>query len=237
MDCGRGIGASNADMDVNMGYHTTRDGSSMADITADCNRLGAARTRGELGSLIAPRVLSFSPRDLRQMILNFSLQIADVEPGYRSRVTEKISEHLLGTYQRIRLMSQQGSFSPLQDPLDASACRFWGMVAVECRGSPGRDNRLRFLKYLLAGFTMFVLREPAHAPGTPFPGGDTVDLVDGVSYCPVRETANDVGGALCPFCPALQTPAIGYLKPPVNAGGHRKQEFIRNTYDHHHFNG
>ena len=84
----------------------TVDISSGADIAALCDRLGAARTRGELGSLIAPLVLSCSPRDLRQMVLNFSLQIADVEPGYRARVTEKISEHLLGTYQRIRLMSQ-----------------------------------------------------------------------------------------------------------------------------------
>jgi len=213
----------------------TVDISSGADIAALCDRLGAARTRGELGSLIAPLVLSCSPRDLRQMVLNFSLQIADVEPGYRARVTEKISEHLLGTYQRIQLMSPQGSFSPLHDPVDAAAGRFWVMVAGECRDIG--DTRLRFLKFLLAGFSMFVLREPAHAVGTPFPGGDTVSLIDGTYYCPVREKANDVGGALCPFCPALQTPSIGYLKPPVNASGHRKQEFIRNTYDHHHFNG
>jgi len=208
---------------------------TITDIAARCDSLGSARTRGELGSLIAPLVLSFPPRDLRQMIRNFSLQIADVEPGYRARVTEKISEHLMGTYQRIRLMAQQGSFSGMRDPVDTSASRFWEMVAGECLDSG--DARLRFLKFLLAGFTMFVLREPAHAAGTPFPGGDTVNLVDGVYYCPVREKASDVGGALCPFCPALQTPDIGYLNPPVNAGEQRKLEFIRNTYDHHHFNG
>jgi uncharacterized protein (UPF0305 family) len=207
------------------------------EIAGACRRLGTARTRGELGHLIAPLVLSFSPADLRQMIGNFSRQIAEVEPGYRSRVTEKVSEHLFGTFQRIRLMLQQGSFSTMQEPLDDPASLFWDMVAGECRGQPGRDLRLRFLKYLLAGFTMFVLREPAHAVGTPFPGGDTVQFHDGVYYCPVRERANDVGGALCPFCPAIQTPAAGYLRPPVNASEHRKQEFLRTTYDHHHFNG
>ncbi|MDD1654394.1 MAG: DUF2115 domain-containing protein [Methanomicrobiales archaeon] len=213
----------------------TVDIGSEADITAASRRLSAARTRGALGSLIAPLVLSCSPGDLRQMVLHFSLQIADVEPGYRARVTAKVSEHLLGTYQKIRLMSQQGSFSTLEDPVDAASPGFWEMVAGECRETG--DLHLRFLKYLLAGFSMFVLREPAHAVGTPFPGGDTVSLIDGTYYCPVREKANDVGGALCPFCPARQTPAIGYLKPPVNAGDHRKQEFIRKTYDHHHFNG
>jgi uncharacterized protein (UPF0305 family) len=152
-------------------------------------------------------------------------------------VTEKVSEHLLGTYQKIQLTSRQGSFSPLQDPPDASANRFWEMVAGECRESSGRAMHLRFLKYLLAGFTMFVLGEPAHPVGTPFPGGDTVQLHDGVYYCPARDKANDVGGALCPFCPAFQMPAVGYLKPPVNGSEHRKQEFLRTTYDHHHFNG
>lgn len=207
------------------------------EIAGACRRLGAARTRGDLGSLIAPLVLSFSPADLRQMIGNFSRQVADVEPGYRSRVTEKVSEHLLGTFQKIRLMAQQGSFSTMQDPLDDPASRYWEMVAGECRGPQGPEVRLRFLKYLLAGFTMVVLGEPAHPAGTPFPGGDSVQFHDGVYSCPVREKANDVGGALCPFCPAVQTPAIGYLKPPVNAGEHRKQEFLRTTYDHHHFNG
>jgi uncharacterized protein (UPF0305 family) len=213
------------------------NGGIPEEIAGACRRLGAARTRGELGSLIAPLVLSFSPVDLRQMIGTFSRQIADVEPGYRSRVTEKVSEHLLGTFQRIRLMSQQGSFSSLEDPLDQSASGFWDMVAGECRGPGGRNLRLRFLKYLLAGFTMFVPGEPAHPVGTPFPGGDTVQFQDGVYYCPAREKANDVGGALCPFCPAVQTPAVGYLRPPVNASEHRKQEFLRTTYDHHHFNG
>jgi uncharacterized protein (UPF0305 family) len=208
------------------------------EIAEECRRLGTARTRGELGSLIAPLVLSFSPGDLRRMVENFSRQIAEVEKGYRSRVTEKISEQLLGTYQRIRLMAQQGTFSHLQAPLASSAPAFWDMVSGECLvPSGGKEQRFRFLKYLLAAFPMFVLGEPAHAVGTPFPGGDTVQFQDGVYYCPVRGKANDVGGALCPFCPAVQTPAIGYLKPPVNASEQRKQEFIRKTYDHHHFNG
>ncbi|MDD1662898.1 MAG: DUF2115 domain-containing protein [Methanomicrobiales archaeon] len=218
--------------------HITGDSNSVAEIAAHCGRLSAARTQGELGVQIALLVLSRSPRDVNRLVGNFSRQIADVEPGYRARVTEKISEHLLGTYQRIRLMHQQGTLSHMHEPVDASASRFWEMVARECR-TPSReqDIRLRFLKYLLAAFPMFVLGEPAHAPGTPFPGGDTVQYIHGVYYCPVREKANDVGGALCPFCPAVQTPAIGYLKPPLNPSEHRKQEFIRNCYDFHNFNG
>ena len=220
-----------------MAGRTGGDEGSGEDVTAASGRLGAARTRGELGSLITPLVLSFSPRDLHRLMEHLSRRISSVDPDYRERLLEKVSEHLLGTWQKIRLMHQQGGFGHLQEPVDASAARFFVMVAEECNAFGAGDPRLRFLKYLLAAFPMFVLREPAHAVGTPFPGGDTVEYSAGVYYCPVREKANDVGGALCPFCPAIQTPAMGYLKPPVNASEHRKQEFLRDTYDHHHFNG
>ena len=62
-------------------------------------------------------------------------------------------------------------------------------------------------------------------------------LLSGVYYCPVREKANDVDAALCPFCPALQTPEIGYLRPPINPSEHRKQEFIEHCHKFHNFNG
>jgi hypothetical protein len=84
---------------------------------------------------------------------------------------------------------------------------------------------------------MFVQGLPGHPVGMPFPGGDKVEVIDGVCYCPVRTKANDVDAALCPFCPALPTPTIGYLRPPVNASEHRKQEFIKNCHDFHNFNG
>jgi uncharacterized protein (UPF0305 family) len=99
------------------------------------------------------------------------------------------------------------------------------------------EDRLRFLKFLLEGFCMLVQGLPGHPIGMPFPGGDRVSVIDGTYYCPVREKANDVDAALCPFCPAEQTPEIGYLKPPVRGSKYRKQEFIEQTYRHHHFNG
>ena len=110
------------------------------------------------------------------------------------------------------------------------------MVTGQCT-SNDVNPCIRFLNYLIAAFCMFVLNEPGHAVGTPFPGGDTVKLIDGVYYCPVREKTGDVDSAICPFCPALQTPEIGYLKPQVNATPHQKQEFIRNCHDFHNFNG
>jgi uncharacterized protein (UPF0305 family) len=168
---------------------------------------------------------------------NFSEKVRAIDPAYRRRLEEAITAHLHGTYQRVRLMEQQGAFFRLDGPVPGHAPAYWAMVAAQCTAGDEEDLRLRFLKYLLSGFCMLVEEVPGHPAGTPFPGGDRVEMIDGVWYCPVRTKANDVDAALCPFCPARQTPEVGYLKPPVNASEHRKQEFIRNCYDFHNFNG
>ncbi|WP_319580649.1 DUF2115 domain-containing protein [uncultured Methanospirillum sp.] len=206
-------------------------------IEKNCTELTGKKTLGELGSAIAVMVLAYSPRDLEQMIWNFSEKIKDYSPDLRKRLEEAITAHLHGTFQQIRLMNQQGVFESMQETLPDSASDYWAMVLSQCSTNDAKGDQIRFLKFLLSGFCMFVQKIPGHPVGMPFPGGDKVDFVDGIYYCPVRTKANDVDAALCPFCPAEQTPEIGYLKPPVNASEHRKQEFIKNCYDFHHFNG
>ena len=207
------------------------------EIAGKCSELGSCKTRGELGQAIAEIVLSYSPRDLQQMRWNFAGKVRDINPELRKKLEEKITEHLHGTYQALRLMNQQRNFTRMGEILAKEAGEYWKMVAARCAADDGEKVRLRFLKFLLSGFCMFVQELPGHPVGMPFPGGDKVEIIDGIYYCPVREKANDVDSALCPFCPALQTPESGYLKPPVKASRHRKQEFLRQTFDRHHYNG
>ena len=207
-------------------------------IAQQCNRLKEARTRGELGAAIARLVLPHSPKEIQQMKRNFDTKVQDLSPEYRDRLTAKITEHLLGTFQRIRLNDQQGTHRTMNQPVTEDQKKYWDMVARQCRDDgDGDPPTLRFLKYLLAGYCMLVLAEPGHPAGTPFPGGDEVEFVNGVYYCPVREKEGDVDTALCPFCPAKQTPSIGYLNPATRPTGRNRQEFIDNCYRHHNFNG
>ena len=212
-------------------------GTASDDVRRECENLGRITTRGELGRAIARLVLIHSPTDIQQMKRNFGKKVQDLSPEYRDKLTRKINEHLLGTYQTIRLRNQQGSFNAMMKPVTDLQRSYWSMVADQCGSGSDSSIRLRFLNYLLAGFCMVVEHEPGHPVGTPFPGGDSVQLIEGVYYCPVREKAGDVDSALCPFCPALQTPEIGYLRPPVEGSEHRKQEFIDNCYRYHNFNG
>lgn len=216
--------------------HSDTD-NACPQIMSECRDLQLAVTRGDLGKKIALLVLRHSPADIQQMKRNFGTKVQDFTPEYRDRLTVKINEHLLGTYQTIRLRHQQGSFGIMREPVTQQQKYYWDMVIGQCTGAGTSNPRICFLNYLLAGFCMLVLGEPGHPVGTPFPGGDTVQLIDGIYYCPVREKAGDVDSALCPFCPARQTPVIGYLHPPVNGSEHRKQEFIDNCYRFHNFNG
>jgi len=207
-------------------------------VAEECRKLRSNTTTGELGEAIAAIINTYSPRDLHQLRWNFSGKIQDYPPDYRKTLEETITGHLHGTYQALRRMHELKNFASMRDPLPARAGEYWEMVAHQCPAGPDDEaTRLRFLKFLLEGFCMFVQRLPGHPVGMPFPGGDRVEYIDGLFYCPVREKANEVDSALCPFCPARQTPGIGYLKPPRDGSRHRKQEFIQDCYEHHNFNG
>lgn len=206
-------------------------------IAEECARLGKARTRGELGQAIAGILDAYSPRDLQQLRRNFSRTIRDFAPEYRDALERAIAAHLHGTFQALRRMQETRAFDRMNGPLAPVAPGYWRMVAAQCSSGTEEEVRLRRLKFLLEGFCMLVQELPGHPVGMPFPGGDRVAVVDGMYYCPVREKANEVDSALCPFCPALQTLEIGYLRPPVNGSAFRKQEFIEQTYRYHHFNG
>ncbi len=130
-------------------------------IAQKCLYLQKAKNRGDLGERIAFLVLQHSPVEIQRMKLNFSNKIRDITPEYRDRLEKKITEHLLGTYQRTRLLQQQGALKAMHEPLTDHQKRFWDMAAEQCSGDTGGDvPAIRFLKYLLAGFCMLVLHEP-----------------------------------------------------------------------------
>ena len=199
--------------------------------------LKSSLTRGDLGKAIASVISDYSPGDLKTMQWNFSSKIKKIDPGYRKKLENAINGHMNSTWEKIRLMNQQGEFSQMKETLPEENKKYWTMVEEKCSSDNSKKDRIILLKYLLSGFCMFVLEVPPHPAGMPFPGGDQIQLIDGTDYCPVRTKANDVDFALCPFCPAKQTPDVGYLKPPVGGSRIKKQEFIRDTYEFHHFNG
>ncbi|AMD17302.1 hypothetical protein TL18_04250 [Methanobrevibacter sp. YE315] len=53
-------------------------------------------------------------------------------------------------------------------------------------------------------YTTFILNEPIHPVGTPFPGSLYVEEHDGVYYCPVKDANLESPNAVCKMCIAEQ---------------------------------
>ena len=69
-----------------------------------------------------------------------------------------------------------------------------------------RSNESNFFKIykIVSIYTTFVLDEPIHVVGTPFPGGFKVKYLNGTYLCPVKEKQKDNPAAVCGFCIAEQ---------------------------------
>ena len=57
---------------------------------------------------------------------------------------------------------------------------------------------------LISIYTTFVLEEPIHPVGTPFPGSLYVEEKDGKFYCPVKDANLESPNAVCKMCIAEQ---------------------------------
>ena len=115
-------------------FHFDKDKQSSDDSVSDiCMKLSAIPLRGDMGREIAGIVLKYSPKDLKQMRVNFSGKIDSFPADYKKELENTIAAFLDGTYQAIRLMNQQGSFA------DAGPCLFgrdyWAMVRSNVQGS------------------------------------------------------------------------------------------------------
>ena len=68
------------------------------------------------------------------------------------------------------------------------------------------DLHIHFFKIyrIITLYTTFVMDEPVHPVGMPFPGGFRIKQEDGIYYCPVKESQKDNPGAVCGICIAEQ---------------------------------
>ncbi len=73
-----------------------------------------------------------------------------------------------------------------------------------------RSNESHFFKIyrIVSIYTSFVLNEPIHVVGTPFPGGFKVKYENGTYLCPVKDKQKDNPGAVCGFCIAEQDESV-----------------------------
>jgi uncharacterized protein (UPF0305 family) len=169
-----------------------------------CTRL-AQCTEKQAALLLLGEELSVYPLNtLEQLMASFEKKAQDIPVHYRNQLLPKIHEEICGAYHDLMASFREGD--ELSGTVSSSWQKYWKMVFQTCKiRAHTKSPRNLFCKYLITGGTMYVFERPGHPIGTPFPGGQIVDSLDGVVYCPVRDMADDVESALCPFCPAVQS--------------------------------
>ena len=66
--------------------------------------------------------------------------------------------------------------------------------------SKDRKNKSSIISFVVSLYTTFVLDEPIHPIGTPFPGSLEVMMENGVYYCPVKEANIDTPNSVSRLC-------------------------------------
>ena len=65
-------------------------------------------------------------------------------------------------------------------------------------------SKFPLLYTIISLYTTYILEEPIHPVGTPFPGSLYVEEKDGVYYCPVKDANLESPNAVCKICIAEQ---------------------------------
>ncbi|MGB8220520.1 MAG: DUF2115 domain-containing protein [Methanoregula sp.] len=180
--------------------------------------LVAARTKGEIGEILAEEIGRYTLADLQVIGGRLYAEVVRLPRPYRDQVHPYISEQVLGAYHRLLLMHRTDAFLSMTGPITdretfgkfcamiTDGCFRWD-VAAERTPFP-YTPRHRFFYYLVSAFTIFVLDRPGHPVGMPFPGGYKVEERGGTFYCLIRDHEKEVPFSICNFCPARQTPGM-----------------------------
>nr|WP_300998783.1 DUF2115 domain-containing protein [Methanoculleus sp.] len=214
------------------GEKAERGGAISAEaIRAACRRMQGAETKGDLLRVIADEMAAFDLHDLEAMNARFERKVGHLPEGYRDRLLSSVREGIFSAHHRLLLLSRNGGGRERDDPPAPALGAYCSMVAEACTAKAReKDPKHLYLKYLLSAFTMFVAEEPAHPVGTPFPGGQIVDEWEGAYLCPVRDMADDVAFALCPYCPAVQSTEPTYPEMRARRREQRRRESLANYW-------
>lgn len=179
--------------------------STKGDVRQVCACLRSAKTQRELAKILYHAVSGYSLFDLQEMRGRVERDLRSVPAGYRRRLYPSVMEQIFETHHTLIVAGRRGDPGDGERLLPGEFQDFCDMVEKTCLREDEGERHLELLYFLLAAFNIFVLDRPAHPVGTPFPGGFEVEVRNGEYLCPVREKADDVENALCPYCPAKQS--------------------------------
>lgn len=68
----------------------------------------------------------------------------------------------------------------------------------------GKNGKFPEIYAIIGLYATFILNEPIHPEGTPFPGSLKVQYKNNIYFCPVKDKQKENPNAVCKFCIAEQ---------------------------------
>jgi uncharacterized protein (UPF0305 family) len=199
---------------------------SLDHIREITGRIRKSRTKPELGTSLVHELQQYSLFDLQIIGGRLNSEIEKLPSPYREAILPYFREQLFGKYHELMVLYRSGDLGKfggqvLRDPELFE--KFCSMIPEGCfawndtneRNPYFRNPKNRLFYYLIAAFTMFVLDEPGHPVGMPFPGGFTVEQRGRDYYCLIRDKEKEVFNSICNFCPALQQEELSTAANPM----------------------
>lgn len=170
--------------------------------------------KAELANVLARELDKYSIYDMMKMSAGLDREINLLPAPYRERLRPYFKEQLFGRYAKIMEMRSNGDFHDLREQIvylnlyrefSKTESNHIKAICDKENESGAVHSPIPSLYYLLIScFYMFVLGEPGHPVGTPFPGGFEVINSGNTYYCPIRDKEKDVEYSICNFCPSQQ---------------------------------
>lgn len=128
-----------------------------------------------------------------------------VQKQYRKEFHEIYVNYFIGRIKEI--LNDNMDYSLVNDEFDE--IKFKNSIDIlenQFKEDLAKDSKTKvpLIYALISIYATFILNEPIHPVGTPFPGSLKVKLKNGIYYCPVKEAQEDRPNALCKLCIAKQ---------------------------------
>jgi uncharacterized protein (UPF0305 family) len=168
-------------------------------------QISSQMSKNELLEILKEESALISIQDIMESSIFILEDSKYVQAGYREKF---IDAYVKGFVVRIKeIRDNKKTYQGIVDTEELKDSLNLLKEQEDMVGKQGSVGSRFFIIYqLISIYTTYVLEEPIHLVGTPFPGGFQVKYEDGIYLCPVKERQKDNPSAVCGFCIAEQDP-------------------------------
>ena len=124
-----------------------------------------------------------------------------IQKGYREKSHEVYVRHFLMRINDIKSDDNEyGGIIDKEDFIESIAI----LKSYNLEESKTFKSKFPLIYTIISLYTTYILEEPIHPVGTPFPGSLYVEEKDGIYYCPVKDANLESPNAVCKICIAQQ---------------------------------